>query len=98
MEIPIILMAVLFVAAVVMIARMYQQLKRNAEIIREKDVELTAYVAENVDLKQQMKEIQHDYKLQKDMADEIVKMRQQSRTLKHDMKNHTLVILSFLEL
>lgn len=57
MEIPIILMAVLFVAAVVMIARMYQQLKRNAEIIREKDVELTTYVAENVDLKQQMEEI-----------------------------------------
>ena len=97
MEIPIILMAVLFVAAVVMIARMYQQLKRNAEIIRDKDVELTTYVAENVDLKQQMEEIQHDYKLQKDMADEIVNMRQQSRTLKHDMKNHTLVILSYLE-
>ena len=97
MEIPIILMAVLFVAAVVMIARMYQQLKRNAEIIREKEIELTTYVAENVDLKQQMEEIQHDYKLQKDMADEIVNMRQQSRTLKHDMKNHTLVILSYLE-
>lgn len=51
MEIAIILMAVLFAVAVVMIARMYQQLKRNEEIIREKDVELTTYVAENVDLK-----------------------------------------------
>ena len=93
----VILMVVLFVGAIAIIVRMYLQLKSNASLIREKDFELTKYVAENVDLKQQMEEIQHDYELQKDMADEIMKMREQSRALKHDMKNHTLVILSYLE-
>ena len=93
----VILMVVLFVGAIAIIVRMYLQLKSNASLIREKDFELTKYVADNVDLKQQMEEIQHDYELQKDMADEIMKMREQSRALKHDMKNHTLVILSYLE-
>ena len=93
----VILMVVLFVGAIAIIVRMYLQLKSNASLIWEKDFELTKYVAENVDLKQQMEEIQHDYELQKDMADEIMKMREQSRALKHDMKNHTLVILSYLE-
>ena len=92
-----ILMAVLFVGADAVILKLYIQRKKDAAMIQEKDLELTKYVAENVDLKQQMAEIQHDYELQKDMADEIVKMREQSRTLKHDMKNHTLVILSYLE-
>lgn len=93
----VILMVVLFVGAIAIIVRMYLQLKSNASLIWEKDFELTKYVAENVDLKHQMEEIQHDYELQKDMADEIMKMREQSRALKHDMKNHTLVILSYLE-
>ena len=93
----VILMVVLFVGAIAIIVRMYLQLKSNASLIWEKDFELTKYVAENVDLKQQMEEIQHDYELQKDMADEIMKMREQSRALKHDMKNHTLVMLSYLE-
>lgn len=92
-----ILMAVLLASVGAVILKLYIQRKKDASMIREKDLELTKYVAENVDLKKQMAEIQHDYELQKDMADEIVNMRQQSRTLKHDMKNHTLVILSYLE-
>ena len=31
------------------------------------------------------------------MAEEIKKIQEQSRLLKHDMKNHTLVMLSYLE-
>ena len=55
----VILMVVLFVGAIAIIVRMYLQLKSNASLIWEKDFELTKYVAENVDLKQQMEEIQH---------------------------------------
>lgn len=92
-----ILETVLLVGACAVILKLYVQSKKDAAIIRKKDVELTNYVAENVDMKKQMAEIQHDYELQKDMADEIVKVREQSRALKHDMKNHTLVILSYLD-
>lgn len=96
-DMEMILMAVLLAGAGAVILKLYIQSKKDASMLQEKDLELTKYVAENVDLKKRMAEIQHDYELQKDMADEIVKMREQSRALKHDMKNHTLVILSYLE-
>lgn len=50
-------------------------------------------MTENVDIKKQMSEMKCDYELQKDMADEIIKMREQARELKHDMKN--LIRLSY---
>ena len=92
-----ILIAVLLLSAIAIMIKMHLQIKSDARIIKEKDSELTRYITENVDMRKQLEETQHDYKLQKSMADEIMKMREQSRALKHDMKNHTFVILSYLE-
>lgn len=64
---------------------------------RELDRELTKVVAENLDMGKKLSEMQQDYDRQQDMAEEICRIQEQMRALKHDMKNHTLVILSYLE-
>lgn len=58
---------------------------------------LTETIARNLDLEKELAEIRSAYAKQQDMAKEIKNIQEQSRLLKHDMKNHTLVILSFLE-
>lgn len=72
--------------------------RKSEQIQYEKnDKMLTQYVAENLDMEKKLSEMQHDYDRQHDMAEEIRKIQEQSRLLKHDMKNHTLVMLSYLE-
>ena len=72
--------------------------KKEQKIQYEKnDKLLTQYVAANLDMEKQLVEIQHDFEKQQDMEGEIRKIQEQSRLLKHDMKNHTLVMLAYLE-
>lgn len=92
-----IIMAILLAGALAVICSLYLRLKNSEKTIQEKDAELTKYVMENVDMQKQIAEAEYDYKYQKEMADEIIKIQNQSRALKHDMKNHTLVIMSYLE-
>lgn len=61
------------------------------------DKMLTQYVADNLDMEKQLAEMKQEYDKQQDMEKEIRNMQEQSRLLKHDMKNHTLVMLSYLE-
>lgn len=63
----------------------------------EQDRLLTRYAAEHLDLEKRLSDMKYDYDKQQEMADEIQRTQQQIRALKHDMKNHTLVILSYLE-
>ena len=92
-----IIMAIFLAGALAVICSLYLRLKNSEKTIQEKDAELTKYVMENVDMQKQIAEAECDYKYQKEMADEIIKIQNQSRALKHDMKNHTLVIMSYLE-
>lgn len=71
--------------------------KTDRKKYEEQDRLLTQYVAKNLDMKKKLEEMQHDYEIQQDMADEIKRIQEQVRLLKHDMKNHTMVILSYLE-
>lgn len=77
--------------------REHGQKKKIQQEEQEKDRELTRYIAENIDLKNTLIEVQKECEKQQDMADEIKNMQIRSRSLKHDMKNHSLVILSYLE-
>lgn len=63
----------------------------------EQDRLLTRYLADHLDMEKRLSNISYDYDKQQEMADEIRKVQQQISLLKHDMKNHTLVILSYLE-
>ncbi|MDE7286984.1 MAG: GHKL domain-containing protein [Lachnospiraceae bacterium] len=73
--------------------------KRRADRIKyeNQDRALARAVADNLDLNKRLSDIKYDYDRQQEMADEIQRTQQQIGLLKHDMKNHTLVILSYLE-
>ncbi|MDE6739106.1 MAG: ATP-binding protein [Lachnospiraceae bacterium] len=73
--------------------------KRKAEQAKyeEQDKLLTRYLADNLDMEKRLSDIRDDYDKQQEMAEEIRRIQQQIGLLKHDMKNHTLVILSYLE-
>lgn len=76
--------------------------ERNCRIIKEKeeaekDHQLTKSVAEYMDMEKALFDMKKQYVLQQDIAEELKKMQTQSRLLKHDMKNHSMVILSYLE-
>ena len=72
-------------------------LKRNDKKYEEQDRLLTQYIAHNLELEKKLSELEKDYQTQCQMAEEIKRIQEQIRLLKHDMKNHTLVILSYLE-
>lgn len=73
--------------------------KRKADRAKyeEQDKLLTRYLADNLDMEKRLADIRDDYDKQQEMAEEIRRIQQQIGLLKHDMKNHTLVILSYLE-
>lgn len=64
---------------------------------KEQDVVLTQYIAKNLDMEKELSQMQRECEKQKVLAEEVQRMHGQIRALKHDMKNHTLVILSYLE-
>lgn len=61
------------------------------------DQMLTQYIAKNLDMEKELFRIQYECEKQKALTEEVQRMQGQIRALKHDMKNHTLVILSYLE-
>ena len=73
--------------------------KRKADQAKyeEQDKLLTRYLADNLDMEKRLSDIGDDYDKQHKMSDEIRRIQQQIGLLKHDMKNHALVILSYLE-
>ena len=74
-----------------------KQRKQDEKKQEELDKMLTKYIADNLDMEKKLSEMQYNYEKQQDMAEEVRRIQQQIRALKHDMKNHTLVILSYLE-
>lgn len=91
-----ILTALLIITVVLLVYEHKQRVMSEEEKSR-KDEMLTGYVAENIDLEKQLSDLIKVYDKQKEMSDEIKKMQVQSRLLKHDMKNHIMVILSYIE-
>lgn len=71
--------------------------KNDKNKYEEQDKLLTQYIARNLEMEKRLSEMEHDYQIQCEMADEIKLVQEQIRLLKHDMKNHTMVILSYLE-
>lgn len=75
------------------------------EIIKRKEYEenennleekYSRILSENMDIKMKIDIIKEDYIQEKEMAKEIKKLHEKTRTLKHDMKNHIMVITAYL--
>lgn len=92
-----IILAVIIIIQGILLMKGAKKRKAYKTKYAELDQQLTRYVADNLDLKKDLRDIRHDYDRQQEMADEIQRIQQQIRLLKHDMKNHTLVILSYLD-
>lgn len=97
MENVVCVLAVVVIIQFVLLVKMAELRKKEKLQYEENDKQLTGYVAANLDMEKKLEEIKHEYEQQQDMAEEIRKIQERMRLLKHDMKNHTLVILSYLE-
>lgn len=53
--------------------------------------------AQNIDMKNKLKALDKSIKKQDEMSQEIKALHEKSRLLKHDMKNHMLVLLSYIQ-
>lgn len=92
----IILGITLMLTLIILIREIYTR-KIDRAKYEEQDKLLTRYMADSLDMEKRLSDIRHDYEKQQEMAHEIRRVQQQISLLKHDMKNHTLVILSYLE-
>ena len=91
---------VLVVMVMVLTGLLIKEIKKNQLIRKElklTDEKLTRYIADNLDMEKHLSTVEKDYKRAWEMAEEIKKIQQQSKILKHDMKNHTMVIMLYLD-
>ena len=91
------ILAVIIIILGILLIREFNKRKADRAKYEEQDKLLTRYLADNLDMEKRLSDIRDDYDKQQEMAEEIRMIQQQIGLLKHDMKNHTLVILSYLE-
>ncbi|MBD5487112.1 MAG: sensor histidine kinase [Lachnospiraceae bacterium] len=91
-----ILVVIIIILGILLIGQINKR-KADQAKYEEQDKLLTRYLADNLDMEKRLSDIRDDYDKQQEMAEEIRRIQQQIGLLKHDMKNHTLVILSYLE-
>ena len=95
-----IIIIVLLIFVLVLLYFLIKERKRRKELeenYSEADAMLTQYISDNIDMNKQMECLKDDFAMAKAMAKEINAVQEQSRRLKHDMKNHTMVMLSYFE-
>lgn len=92
-----VILAVIIIILGILLIREINKRKADQAKYEEQDKLLTRYLADNLDMEKRLSDISDDYDKQQEMAEEIRRIQQQIGLLKHDMKNHTLVILSYLE-
>ena len=91
----IILLILIFIIGILYINEIIKSKKREKEyeILDEKYAKA---LGENMDINIQLETLKQDYKKQREMSNEIKELQKRSRALKHDMKNHIMVIASYL--
>ena len=73
--------------------RRYSKLKAEYEQLEK---QYTQEVTKNLDLQYQYDSIRYDWQNSKRQREEIERLHENTRRLKHDMKNHIMVIASYL--
>ena len=91
--------ALMMISAVLLILYCRERKERGIMKSRQDDLdaEYTSLLARNMEQEEELLGIRRDYDKQKVMAVEIQKLHEKTRLLKHDMKNHIMVIMSFLD-
>ena len=97
MEILSAVLGVLVVLFAINNIRMTKTLRECKTKYEENDKLLTKYVSDNLDMEKELKTVKSNYEKQMELEKEVKKNQEQMRLLKHDMKNHILVIAGFLE-
>ncbi len=64
---------------------------------QEMEGRLDQLLAEKLELEYQCRELKSNYAHEKGQREEILKLHENTRRLKHDMKNHIMVITSYLQ-
>ena len=97
MEILIVVLSVMVVLLAINNFRAIKELKESKIKYEENDKLLTKYVSDNLDMEKELNNVKSSYEKQKELEKEVKKIQEQMRLLKHDMKNHILVIAGFIE-
>ena len=85
--------AVTFVVLYLLEYRKRKQYEAKCETL---DKEYIEAVSKCIQYESKYKMLREDYKREKDQSEEIQKLHENTRRLKHDMKNHILIITSYL--
>ena len=88
------------ILVIILTCLLIKEIKKNIFMqkeLKETDGKLTKYVADNLDMEKRLVTMEKDFKRAEEMSNEIRKIQEQSRLLKHDLKNHTMVIMSYLD-
>lgn len=94
-----IIIVVLTLVSVMLLALYLNERRKNATLqskYEKTDLEYTNLLAGNMVQEEELAHLREDYDKQKEMASEIKKLHEKTRLLKHDMKNHIMVITSYL--
>lgn len=90
---------IIFISAVIfMVLYILEHAKRKQYEIKyeELDKEYTEVLGQSIQYESKYNVLREEYKREKDQSEEIQKLHEKTRRLKHDMKNHILVITSYL--
>lgn len=70
--------------------------KRTKEI-QEIECRVNQLLTENMELEYRCQELEESFQQEKDQREEILRLHENARRLKHDMKNHIMVITAYLQ-
>ena len=64
---------------------------------QENERRLNRLLAEKMELEYRCQELEENFSQEKDQREEILRLHENTRRLKHDMKNHIMVITAYLQ-
>jgi sensor histidine kinase regulating citrate/malate metabolism len=76
---------------------MLRRKKQLEEQYRVLEMKYDTMLAEKMELEYKCKSLEYDYQHEKKQSEEILRLHESARRLKHDMKNHIMVIAKFLQ-
>ncbi len=70
--------------------------KRKTELL-EMESRMNQLLTEKMELEYRFRELKDNFQQERDQREEILRLHENARRLKHDMKNHIMVIAAYLQ-